>query len=307
MQVIDTLNALDESARGAVVAIGNMDGVHPGHVALIAEAKNRAEELGAPLAVMTFEPHPRSFFRPDSPPYRITPKAQKLALLEDKGVEIVYAIQFDQDFAQISAHDFIARVLHEQLATKHIVIGYDFIFGHDRQGNAELLTSRGEALGMGVSQVGAVTSTNGMPYSSSRIRDAIAEGHMQDASALLSRPFAIEATVQQGEQRGRGMGFPTLNFALGEYIEPRYGVYAVRCEIDSEAFAGVANFGVRPTFDDDTPLLEVHLFDTDSDFYGKEARVEFIEFIRGEQQFESLDALKQQIEKDCATARSMLD
>jgi riboflavin kinase / FMN adenylyltransferase len=296
--------------RGAVVAIGNFDGVHLGHQRVIGIAGERAHTLGAPHAVLTFEPHPRSVFRPDDPPFRLTPFRVKSRRLDALGVDLLFTLHFDLAFAAKSAEAFIAEVLVEGIGARGVVAGYDFVFGHERRGNAALLRARGEALGFGVDIVGPVEAEDGIAYSSTHIREHLTAGRPRQAAALLGRFWEIDGRVERGDQRGRTIGFPTANIFLQDYLRPAAGVYAVRAGIEEGSGThwrdAVANFGRRPTFGGSDLRLEVHLFDYAGELYGRHLRVALIDFLRPEQKFPGIDALKAQIAADAAQARAIL-
>ena len=298
------------SLRGGVVAIGNFDGVHRGHQAVISRAATLAAGFGAPRAVLTFEPHPRRFFRPEIPPFLLTPFRAKAQLLAALGVEMLAVQRFDAAFAHLDADAFIRRILVDGLAARHVVVGYDFTFGHERSGNVDVLKRAGSQYGFGVTAVGPVASADGEIFSSTNIRDYLVGGKPGHAAALLGRPFEIHGMVLGGDRRGRTIGFPTANLTLGGYIRPAFGVYAVRAGVETEGriawHDGVANLGLRPTVDGSRLLLETHLFDFARDIYNTHLRVALIEFIRPEQKFSGLDALKAQIAEDCVAARSIL-
>lgn len=296
--------------RGAVVAIGNFDGVHLGHQAVIGAAGTLARSLRAPHAVLTFEPHPRRVFRPQDPPFRLTPFRVKARRIEALGVDLLFTLHFDLAFAARSAEDFIDSVLIQGLGARHVVVGYDFVFGHQRRGNPALLQQRGAALGFGVSVIDPVAGSGGAVYSSTRIREHLAAGRPREAAALLGRPWEIDGRVERGDQRGRTIGFPTANLLLDHYLRPAAGVYAVRAGIEEGGRTlwhdAVANFGRRPTFGGTDLRLEVHLFDFAGDLYGRHLRVALIEHLRPEQKFPGIDALKAQIAADAARARAVL-
>lgn len=310
MAIFRHIDALPPEARHAVVAIGNFDGVHPGHRALIEVAAGQAERLGAPLAILTFEPHPRSLFRPQDAPFRLTPLRAKSHALEALGVAHLYVLHFDRAFAAKSAEAFVREILVEGLAARHVVIGWDFCFGHKRAGTADLLERLGGELGFGVTTVQPVAASNGETYSSSTIRRYLAEGKPAAAARLLGRPWEIEGRVEQGDQRGRTLGFPTANLGLGDYLIPALGVYAVRVMIEEEGqtvwHPAVANLGRRPTVDGGRIQLEAHFFDFDEDLYGRHLRVRLLEFLRPEKKFDGLEALRAQIAEDCHRARALL-
>lgn len=295
--------------QGAVYALGNFDGVHRGHQIVIGEAARVANELGVPLGVLVFEPHPKQFFFPDEPFFRLTPFRAKARLLEKLGVDILAALPFDAAMAKRMGPDFVLDVLVNGLHASHVVAGYDFRFGKGRTGDAAMLAYMGEAEGFGVSVVGEVTH-DGEAYSSTRIRECLVAGDPRGAADLLGHPWTVETHVMTGDQRGRTIGFPTANLALEDHVQPALGVYAVRVEIEGGAhqgcYEGVANLGKRPTFNKSDVVLEVHIFDFDGDIYGQHLAVSFIDFLRPEQKFDGLDSLKAQIAKDSAKAREIL-
>ena len=291
--------------QGGVVALGNFDGVHRGHQALLADAGRQAKALGVPLVALTFEPHPRGFFVPDTGPFRLTLPPAKIRLLTQYGVQAVLAQRFDAAFAALSADAFIEDVLLKGLAARHVVCGYDFTFGARRGGNVERLHAEARARGFGVTVLEPVMR-EGEIYSSTRIREALRAGMVKDAAELMGHPWEIEGTVELGDQRGRTIGFPTANVALGEHLRPRFGVYAVRALVDGKWRAAVANLGRRPTIGKLQENFEVHLFDFAADLYGKTLRVALVDYIRPEMKFAGLDALKAQIAADGEAAREIL-
>lgn len=305
MRVIKSLEALPDSAKRPVIALGNFDGVHLGHQALIEETKRIAKEKDVPSAVVTFEPHPLEVLKPDLPPFRLTTEKQKLERLKETGVDICFCLPFTKSFSKITGQAFIEDLLVGALDIQHIVIGYDFIFGYQRSGNAELLKDYGQRYHYGFSQLNAVGDDTA-PFSSSRIREHLRLGQIKQANTILGFPFAIEGKVIHGKQQGRLLGFPTANLALEKYTHPKFGVYAVEVIIGKEKWQGVANIGIKPTFDGTTPLLEVHVFDFSGDLYHKEISVVLCDFIREEQKFGTVDALRQQIAKDCKQAKEAL-
>jgi riboflavin kinase/FMN adenylyltransferase len=296
--------------RGAVVAIGNFDGVHLGHQKVIAAAKAAAATASASFAVLTFEPHPRSVFQPGAPPFRLTPFRAKSHALEHLGVELLFTLHFDLDFARKSAEEFVSDILIEGLGVRAVVVGYDFVFGHSRRGTAALLQEEGHRHGFGVNVIPPVSGPGGIVYSSTQIREHLIAGRPRDAAALLGRDWEIEGRVELGDRLGRTIGFPTANIMLADYLRPAAGVYAVRVGIDeggaTQWFGGAANLGWRPTVGGKDLRLEAHLFDFDGDLYGKHLRVALIEHLRPEQRFAGLDALKTQIAADCDKARAVL-
>lgn len=307
-----SLDALPANWRGAVLAIGNFDGVHLGHQQVIGQARAEAEKLGAPLGVMLFDPHPQQFFAPDAPPFRLTRLVTRAALLADLGVDFTLALPFDAAMAACEAEDFINDILVAQLGVRGVCVGYDFCFGTGRKGNFAMLADYGDKLGFHAHATDAVLQPDSTaPFSSSAIRNLLRDGEPEKAAALMGHAFAIEAPVDKGDQRGRTIGFATANMALNDYVLPKFGVYAVRAEILDGSFAGqvldgVANLGLRPTVGTDKPRLETHLFDFDGDIYDANLRVSLVHFIRPEQKFDGLDALTAQIAKDSDKAREML-
>lgn len=310
MRIFRHFNDLPDDAKGCVVAVGNFDGVHRGHQAVIGEAGRIATAIGVPLGVLTFEPHPRTLFDPKGEPFRLTPFRLKARHIEPLGVDELVVLHFDQAFSELSAETFVKQVLVDGLAARHVVSGYDFVFGHGRKGNCELLLHQGKEEGFDFTAVSAVTDDDGEIYSSTRVRNRLRNGDPQTAAQILGRYFEIEGRVEHGERRGQSIGFPTANVRPGEFLCPTLGVYAVRAGIDegddTQWHDGVANLGRRPTFDDEVLLLEVHLFDFDGDLYGRHLRVKLIEFLRPEKKFDGLDSLKAQIAEDAARARHIL-
>jgi riboflavin kinase / FMN adenylyltransferase len=303
--IFDHWQATPPQWKGAVVALGNFDGVHKGHQELVAHARDKAKALDAPLLVLTFEPHPRRFFVPDTAPFRLTLPPAKIRLLAEHGVQAVLAQRFDTAFAALSAAAFIDDVLLAGLGARHVVCGYDFTFGVRRTGNVEQLRENGKAKGLGVSVLDPVMR-EGEIYSSTRIREALRAGWASEAAELLGRDWEIEGVVELGDQRGRTIGFPTANVGLGEHLRPRFGVYAVRALIEGKWRDAVANLGRRPTFGKLKENFEVHLFDFSGDLYGHTLRVALVDFIRPEMKFAGLDQLKAQIAADGQAARAIL-
>jgi len=291
--------------KGGAVALGNFDGVHKGHQALLARTAEQARALDAPLLVLTFEPHPRRFFVPNTGPFRLTMPPAKLRLLEQYGVQAVLAQNFDTAFAALSADAFVDDVLLGGLGARHVVCGYDFTFGWRRGGNVEMLRDMGARKGFGVTVLDPVMR-EGEIYSSTSIREALRAGWPSEAAELLGHAWEIEGVVEEGDKRGRAIGFPTANVALGEHLRPRFGVYAVRALIDGKWRGGVANLGRRPTIGKLQENFEVHLFDFAGDLYGKSLRVALVDFIRPEMKFAGLDQLKAQIAADGQAARQIL-
>jgi riboflavin kinase/FMN adenylyltransferase len=308
MRIIRSLGDVTSDDRGAIAAVGNFDGVHLGHKAVIGQAQRAAHLAGVPAAVLTFEPHPRMLFQPDAQAFRLTSATLRAEAIAALGVNLLFELGFDEAFSHLSAEDFITQVLHRGLGLRHVIIGHDFFFGHRRRGTPEMLQEFGIRLGFGVSVVDAVTEEDGAVYSSSRVRQCLKEGDPRGAATLLGRPWEVEAEVIKGDQRGRTIGFPTANLQLADILHPAHGVYAVRAwdVRGGDWWNGVANFGRRPTVNDRGPLLEVNLFDVAPDLYGRKLRVQFIDFIRPEMKFSGLDELKAQIARDAEVAREKL-
>jgi len=305
MRLFQDWRNLPPDARGAVVALGNFDGVHLGHAHLLRTA--HAARPDAPLAVLTFEPHPRELFRPDDPPFRLTLSAERAAALAAFNVSLIYELPFTHDFSLMPAEQFVTEVLQAGIGARHLACGPDFAFGHRRGGNATGLAARAEALGIGLTVVPLLTDESG-EISSSAVRRLLQDGYPERAAARLGRPWAIRGVVAHGDKRGRSIGFPTANIPLGRHLEPARGVYAVSVTLpDGSARKGVANIGRRPTVSSGTESrLEVHLFDFDGDLYDMELAVALHAYLRGEVRFPSLDALRAQIAADAAEARRLL-
>jgi len=306
MERLDGGSAVPEALRGGIVALGNFDGFHRGHQAVVARAVERARAESRPVLVATFDPHPVRFFRPDTPPFRLTTLDQRERLFAAAGAEAMIVFRFDAALAATSAEDFAAERLLRLIGAAGVVTGEDFTYGRGRGGNIAVLEEAGARLGFSVDAVGPVSDGEG-PISSSRIRDALVAGDCDTAARLLTRPFAIEGVVEHGDKRGRAIGYPTANIALGPYLRPRFGVYAVRGRLaDGRILEGAANLGVRPTFEPPKELLEPYFFDFDGDLYGQLVEVELISFLRPEAKYDCLDALKAQMAADCHEARRRL-
>jgi riboflavin kinase/FMN adenylyltransferase len=291
--------------KGAVVAIGNFDGVHRGHRAVIAAAIARARAAGRPAAALTFEPHPRAFFRPSDPLFRLTSEPAKLRLLAQTGLDGAIVLTFDAALAQLSATDFIARILVERLAISGAVIGFNFYFGKGRTGSPADLAAAGAAQGFAVDIVSQLED-EGRAVASGPIRTALAAGRIDEANDLLGYPWFVSGEVIRGDQRGRELGFPTANIALDPACGLRHGIYAVRIGIGRKRYDGVASFGRRPTFGGGAPLLESYLFDFTGDLYGANLDVAFLAWIREELRFDSAAALVERMKEDARIAREVL-
>ncbi|HWM82576.1 MAG TPA: bifunctional riboflavin kinase/FAD synthetase [Pseudolabrys sp.] len=290
---------------GAVLAIGNFDGVHRGHRAVIGAAQARARALARPSAVLTFEPHPRSFFRPQEPVFRLSDRRAKLRLFAGLGLDGAIIMRFDAVLSGLSAEDFVDRILVERFGIAGAVIGYDFHFGRQRAGSPAFLREAGERHGFSVDIVPALQD-EGRPVSSGAVRAALAAGRVVEAAELLGAPWFVSGPVIHGEKRGRDLGFPTANIRLDPACDLRHGIYAVRVGLDGRRYDGVASFGRRPTFDNGAPLLEVFLFDFAGDLYGRDIDVAFIGWIRDEVRFEGVEALRAQMIDDADNARAVL-
>lgn len=315
MRLYRHVDEIDKKDKGCVVALGNFDGFHRGHHVVVGEAGRLAREMGLNLAVVVTEPHPVSFFRPDAPPFRLSPFRQRAQVLERFGVDVLLVLPFDKDLASMPAQDFVTDVLLDGLNAKHVCVGYDYRFGAKRGGGIDVLSCMGEMEGFGTTVVDAVVvgldGYAGQVYSSTLVRTALQDGQPRKAAALLGHWWAIHGRVCKGDQRGRTIGFPTANVELGESLPPKKGVYAVRVlfdddDTDKTVYEGVANFGARPTFDKRDLLLEVHLFNYTDDIYERHLRVELVAYLREEVKFDSLDSLKAQIKKDAVTAKVVL-
>ncbi len=310
MRIVRDSLYIDPQDRGAAVAIGNFDGVHLGHRAVIEVARDCARAAGAPLGILTFEPHPRQFFVPEAPPFRLMNAGARAHSLAALDVRKLYELPFNKAMAALTAQEFASLILHERLGLAHVVIGADFRFGHDRIGTAPDLERFGRDLGFGTTIVPLLTAGTGA-VSSTAIRAALSEGRPADAAAMLGHPHALEGTVIRGDQRGRDLGFPTANMSIDGLHPPRFGVYAVRAEVldgpHAGAYLGAASIGTRPMFGQNRPNCETYLFDFKGDLYGATLSVALIEWLRGEEKFASLDALIAQMDADCARARTLLE
>ena len=304
MEIIRGLHNLRAEHRGNVVTIGNFDGVHLGHQAIIKQLKIQAAEHNVPATIMTFHPNPQEFFAPDTAPAKLTQFRDKMKLLEQYGVDRVICVRFNRDLANLSAVDFIQRILIDGLHAQHLVIGDDFRFGKNRVGDFALLKAKGEELGFDVESTPTYCLDNDR-VSSTRIRNVLSTGDMALTKRLLGRTFHVSGIVAHGDKRGRTIGFPTANIRLKQQIAPTNGVYAVKITGLEKNYFGVANIGVRPTVGGNRYLLETHIFDFEQDIYNQRLQINFQHFIRPEQRFDGLDALVAQIKLDTETAKAL--
>lgn len=304
MAVFAEYRGLPQSARGASIALGNFDGLHAGHQAVMEAARVAGH---GKFSVATFEPPPRAYFRPGDPPFRIFRPERRNAAILAAGASTVFELPFNGEMAAMTDEGFVRNVLVDGLGASHISVGFDFRFGRGRMGHAQRLSSLGRALGFGVTIVEEVEG-RGAKASSTAIRQALMAGEPDLAAEMLGSPWTADGTVESGEQNGRKLGFPTANLQLGELIHPRHGVYAVRARIEGEADwrAGVANFGRTPTTGLRDPLLETHIFDFKGDIYGRRLEVQLVAYLRPEKRFDSLDLMVAQMHIDSAEARAIL-
>jgi riboflavin kinase/FMN adenylyltransferase len=309
LRVVRGWKDLPAGDRGAAVAMGSFDGVHRGHQRVIALAAEAARELGAPLGVITFDPHPRDYFRRGEPAFQLMRRDQQARALEALGVDVLYVLPLDAELAQMTDREFATRVLAQGLGARHVAVGFDNSFGRDRTGTPDTMRQYGQELGFGVSVAEAVAGGEGEKYSSSAVRDALREGRPDEAAQILGRPFAIEGAVVRGRQLGRQLGFPTANVPIAGYVIPRFGVYATRTRLpDGRRIAGVASIGVNPTLEGETaPRLEVWLFDFDEDLYDQVVETDLIRFLRPEEKFPDLETLRRQVMADAEAARAILE
>ena len=307
IEVIRGWRDLTPDQKGAAVAIGAFDGVHRGHQAVIATAREAARALKVPLGVVSFDPHPRRWFQPDAAPFRLMTPDQMARALEPLGVDRLYLLPFDADMAAMSDEAFAREVLASGLGARHAAVGFDFTFGKGRTGSPESLRRYGVDLGFSVSVADRVDDPDGLKLSSSAVREALKAGDMARAAAILGRPFAIAGEVIHGDKRGRTIGVPTANVALSDYMRPAYGIYATRSRLaDGRIIDGVASLGIRPMFETAEPMLEIWLFDFDGDLYGQTVETELVAHLRDEMNFDGLEPLKLQIALDAAAARHIL-
>ena len=307
MRVLTSYREVPEALRGGAIAIGNFDGVHRGHQAVLALTREWAGKAGGPAGALLFDPHPRELFEPDKPLFRLTPLPYRLRLLGALGLDLALTLTFDRALAGMSAEDFVGEVLVGGLGVRHVIVGYDFSFGRGRAGNPALLATMGERLGFAATALPAVNSAGGTAFSSSRIRQLLREGDVGEAARHLGHWWRVIGPVVSGAGRGAGLGFPTANLALPPGFALKHGIYAARVHSAQGCHKGAAYFGTRPTFDNGRPLLETFLFDFDGDLYGQEIQVEMIARLRDDQAFAGLEALKAQMAEDCRQAGRILD
>lgn len=295
-----------QALRGAILALGNFDGFHLGHQAVVGRAVQRGAHERRPVIVATFDPHPVRWFKPDAAPFRLTSLDQRERLFAQAGADAMLVFAFDGTLAATSAEEFIERLLAERIGAAGVVTGDDFTFGAKRGGNARVLAELGPAHGI-IAETVAPVMLDGEPVSSSRVREALGAGDPGRATRLLTRPFAIQGVVEHGDKRGRTLGYPTANVALGKYLRPKYGIYAVRVRLDDGSeHDGVASLGIRPSFDPPVEMLETFIFDWSGDLYGRTIEVALVGFIRPEAKFDDLGGLVKQMDADSAAARAML-
>src|SRR6056297_2838076 len=309
MQIVRDFDYLDQANRGASVAIGNFDGVHLGHQSVIDIARQHATDLNAPLGVLTFEPHPREYFAPDAPPFRLMGPEARAHRLEKLGIDTLYELNFNAAMAALSPYDFAHNVIASGLGLRHVVVGSDFCFGKGRAGNARDLERFGREMGFGVTIAELLEGRTGQ-VSSTAIRAALSEGRPRDAAAMLGHWHRIDGPVVGGEQRGRELGYPTANMSIEGLHPPRFGVYAVLVEVRDGPHAGryhgAASMGVRPMFNGEEPNIETFIFDFSGDLYGAQLSVALVDYLRPEETFDSLEAFIAQMDADCDRARGIL-
>jgi len=306
LRIVHSWKGLPAADKGAAVALGNFDGVHRGHQRVIAGAARGAMQHGCPLGVISFDPHPRRLFQPNEPTFRLMSVNQQARALEALGVDRFYVLPFDYEMASFTDREFVEKVLVGGLGVRHVAVGFDISFGKGRTGSPELMQAYGDEFGFTVDVAQAV-GDGGEKFSSTGVRAALRDGKPEIAAAILGRPFAIEGVVRRGKQLGRTLGFPTANVMLGDYVAPRFGVYATRTRLpDGREIAGVSSLGVNPTTGEEEARLEVWLFDFDEDLYGQVIETDLIAFLRPEEKFDGVEPLVEQVKRDEAAARAML-
>jgi riboflavin kinase/FMN adenylyltransferase len=306
MQRLTLAGGIPEELRGSILALGNFDGFHLGHQAVVSRAIARGFHERRPVIVATFDPHPVKFFKPDVPPFRLTTIDQRQELFAHAGADAMLVFEFGAELASMDAEEFISEVLAKRIGATGVITGDDFSFGKGRRGDAALLAKVGAEHGVGAEAVAQVV-LDGERISSGRIREALVEGDIGTATHMLSRDYAIEGVVERGDARGRELGYPTANLELSDYQRPKYGIYAVRVTLeDGSEHPGVASLGVRPTFQPARELLEAHLFGFDGDLYGRNIEVALHAYIRDERKFDRVEALIAEMREDEAAARRLL-
>ena len=306
MEILRSYDAVPIGLKGSALAIGNFDGVHRGHQAVLQAAKDAARAKGTLASVMVFEPHPRQFFAPDKPFFRLTSLERKLALFSAFGLDLSVVLTFDKELASRTPEEFVSTILVDGLGVSRVVLGYDFCFGKGRQGTPEVMQALGKAHNFAVTVV-SPAADKGDVFSSSKIRDFLRHGDVRSAAEALGYRWAISGKVESGAKRGTGLGFPTANIRLSANQQLMHGIYAVRVHVGDDVHGGAAYFGTRPTFEAGEVVLESFLLDFEGDLYEREISVEFIDFLRGDQKFHSIEALKAQVAADCARAARVLD
>ncbi len=307
MSIITDLSELKSPIQNPVLTIGNFDGVHKGHLALFERVKQIAKEINGSSVVMTFDPHPIKVLSNGNGPPVITPTPQKLRLIKEAGIDIILCLPFTKEFANIPAKDFVEKILVEKIGVKYVVVGYDYSFGKNRQGNIEFLKKMAQRYQFKVEVVEPV-SINGIIVSSTKIRKLVQEGRLEEAKLLLGRNYQVTGTVISGKNRGaRILGYPTANLKLIDELTPKVGVYAVKVHIDNEVYKGVANIGYNPTFGNGAFSVETHIIGFNRNILGKEIIVEFVKRLRDEKKFESPSELAEQIKKDIQEAQKVLN
>lgn len=308
MRSFNRYTDLPDDARGAVIALGNFDGLHRGHHAVIARVRDIADSYNAPVGIGLFRPHPRRFFHPDAPPFRLMSAGLREGVMSELGVDLLYELPFDDDLREMDDETFVDTVLHKGLGVRHVIVGDDYGFGKNRCGDVNSLTRLSAERGIDVTAIAPVGLHDRYgKYGSTEIRKALAQGDVFHAQHMLSRPWMVDGIVMEGQKRGRTIGFPTANLDFGDLVRPKFGVYAIECHIAGENVwrPGVANTGTRPTVEGEEARLEVHIFDFDKDIYGQRLMVRFRSFIREERKFDSFEDLKHQIARDADGARAM--
>ncbi|VAW15878.1 FMN adenylyltransferase / Riboflavin kinase [hydrothermal vent metagenome] len=306
MDVVRGNEVVPVSLRGGALALGNFDGVHLGHREVLRLTMAEAKRIGGPAGVVFFDPHPRRFFQPGTPYFRLTPQPMKLKLLEELGLDVAFVLPFDEALAATTAETFMTDILKARFGASCVIAGWNFRFGNGRKGSAGLLEARGPGIGFEVRIVQPSVDSHGEPVSATRIRDLLGAGRPGDAAALLGYRWQVTGPVLAGEKRGRTLGFPTANMALEAGVDVANGSYAVRAFFNGSAYDGAAYLGTRPVFGGEQEILETHLFDFDGDLYGKDLTVELVEYLRGDMDFPSVEALTQAIAEDCRKARAAL-